>query len=213
MLMRVEGPAVDALVSFATYSYDESICGIEGKARDPFWTGAHILIVPAAYAPAANIRCAVEALYTVVYGMMMVRQMFNIRRFMLLSKSGVSFSETIEVTKARSGSSFKIPFIPINNHESFAYLRNLGHITDGSEGITMPARFYAGTKSMAPFKLPALMSLAGTEPALLLNIMAVSCLQASKIQILGLKDGRVISRLPHSRKIMLICIDVEVGPH
>ena len=34
MLMRVDGPAIDALVSLATYNHDESIFGVEDKARN-----------------------------------------------------------------------------------------------------------------------------------------------------------------------------------
>ena len=81
--------AVDTLAFLAIHDYDESISGVEGQPRDPSWAGTYILITPAPYARNIKIQYAVEALYTVMYDMTVVRQQFNNGRFELLVGSDV----------------------------------------------------------------------------------------------------------------------------
>ena len=92
------------------------------------------------------------------------------------------FPTTKTLTRAQSGSSLRFPYKSTTKPISFAYVRSLGHITNASESMTMPARFHAFANSIAPCRLPALTSPAGMEPALLMKRMGnVCCLQVSRI--------------------------------
>lgn len=109
------------------------------------------------------------------------------------------------LTLAHSVSLFRSPYEHTTSPVSlFAYVKRRGHITNGSESMTTPAKSHAVANSIAPCKLPALTSLTGTEPALLMRrIGKVRYLHANATQISGLKDEIAIFRLPQRRKIMV----------
>lgn len=150
MPIRVKWPAVDALVSLATYNYDESILGVEGEARDPFWAGTYILIIPAAYAPDANIRYAVEALCTVIYDKTVMRLQFTFGRFEPTLIDGVIGTE-FSLLAPRVGTRALEPLLDRRRH--FVTLHKRQQTSQQPVTRTSPTN-RGGLQSIALFSTP-----------------------------------------------------------